>query len=95
MIHRFECNQCHGVYQDVQADGAIYFHACPEPRLDKKGRPVPRVGGRDENIATNHAGSVTGIRLEGAGVTCLSDKKLKEPKWITDLKSKLPAEDDE
>jgi hypothetical protein len=94
MIQVFRCESCKGLYRSPQADGTIYHHACPPLPPDKKGRELPRPDRRDENLAFNAAGRLTGLKREGKGVTCVSDKKLAEPGWISDLKRELKKRED-
>lgn len=64
MSDRWECNACHGIYTDPQADGVSYFHVCPPLELTPaKGDPGgkgfvpatygPRPGHRDENVVVD------------------------------------------
>lgn len=32
-MSRYRCNACAGEYDDVQADGTLYAHVCPEQRV--------------------------------------------------------------
>jgi hypothetical protein len=47
-----QCSTCHGTYSPVQADGTLYFHACP-PVVDKvTGVATPMPNARNENVPT-------------------------------------------
>lgn len=92
MIHMFECQACKGVYPDQSGQGAAYAHACPPLPRDKRGIVREREDKRDETIAHDQYARVTGIRAEGAGVKCLTDKRLIEPAWITRLKRQAEKE---
>lgn len=93
MKHRFRCNACRGEYSDVQTDGAIYAHACGPLPADSKNPERERPDKRDENIVVNRQRVVIGILSEGAGVTCLTDKQIKEPRWISTLYKNIEAEE--
>jgi hypothetical protein len=47
-----------------------------------------------EAMAGLRRGSLTGIRLEGAGVKCLTDATIVEPTWITALKARIAKEEE-
>lgn len=95
MSQRFSCNSCQGVYSDVQADGSIYFHACPPLPPDKKGNVPDRADWRDENLARPRHIRVPWIKSEGHGVKCLTDSRLSEPAWITAMKRSAAEEEEE
>ena len=93
MMLRFRCLACKGEYFDSQLDGAVYEHVCP-PLPAKKNAPARlRDDHRDENIATDREGARTGIVKEGAGVVCLTDKAVKEPRWISALKKRIEEQE--
>lgn len=91
----FECLSCGGQYFEASRDGAIYVHVCGPLPVDDKGMLKERPDKRDENLAISGRGDVVGIRAEGKGVKCLTDKKLKEPTWITALKKRIATKDDD
>lgn len=95
MTHRFRCLACKGEYFDQQLDGAPYAHVCPPLRGDKKKPEQLRDDHRDENVKLDGRRRTIGIRSEGAGVKCLSDEKLAEPRWISALKMRIAKEDDD
>jgi len=95
MINQFECLSCGGQYGEASADGIPYAHVCGPLPPDKNGVQVERENKRDENPAIAKGGVVAGIRAEGKGVKCLSDKKLKEPRWISAMKARVPKEEDD
>jgi hypothetical protein len=64
---RKRCKVCHGVYFRRQADGYPYYHVCPALGVDADGQPIPRPGGRNENIDTNADGTLKGTISEGPG----------------------------
>lgn len=94
MRHKFRCNACKGTYFDVQLDGAPYAHVCGALPADKKNPERERTDKRDENIALGGDRRVIGILSAGAGVTCLTDVKLEEPRWISALYKRIEAEEE-
>ncbi len=74
----FRCNSCQGTYRDTQADGTLYFHACPptpnplfqpdtaKPLPDPR-ESIERPNKRDENITVDAQGKAAGIKAAGAG----------------------------
>jgi hypothetical protein len=94
MSQLFQCHGCRGVYADTQRDGSLYFHACPPLPPDDNGIEAERPNKRDENIATHRTGRLLGIRLEGAGVKCISDAAIVEPAWITTMKKRIAKEEE-
>lgn len=92
MSQRFRCNACNGEYSDATPDGGIYAHACGPLPADTKNPARERPDKRDENIAVDQNSRVLGIRSEGAGVTCLTDKKIDEPRWISAVKRRVEKE---
>jgi hypothetical protein len=95
MSQIFGCLACKGTYVDTQRDGGVYMHACPPLPPDKFGVQAERSNKRDETPAMDRRGRLTGIRLEGAGVTCLTDAKKAEPAWITAMKKLIAKEEEE
>lgn len=91
---RWRCNACKGVYSDILPGGYSYAHACGPLAAAKKLPERERPNKRDENVLADRDGKVLGIRSEGAGVTCLTDDKLDEPKWITKLKKVIAAREE-
>ena len=73
MSQLFQCLACKGTYSDTQRDGSLYMHACPPLPPDKNGVEAERPNKRDENVVTGRNDRTMGIRLEGAGVKCLTD----------------------
>lgn len=95
MSDLYKCLCCGGVYAPVQADGTIYFHACPPMPDPKTGVPIQRPGHRDENVVMDRAGVVTNIRSEGAGTAPVPPAAKPEPVWITALKVQIAKQDKE
>lgn len=62
----WRCRTCGGVYQAVQPDGMLYFHACP-PIVDAAGQPHERSEKRDENPAPGIVRHVTTAAKGAAG----------------------------
>lgn len=89
MRQQFRCNACQATWTTPTLQGLINYHACGPLPADKKNPERERPDKRDENEAVGTGGRVLGIKLEGAGVTCLSDPKLQEPPWITALKKRI------
>jgi hypothetical protein len=97
-MSQFRCNNCDAVYLDVQPDGTVYYHACGPLDEDSPAAKFAAYKPRDENKQPFFGGQIHRITAEGKGVTCLSDPKLKEPRWITEMKAheaKLEASDDD
>ena len=92
---KYRCNACQGTYNDTLRDGTVYTHTCPPLPPDKKGVQSEREDKRDENIVTLASGRVIGIRSEGAGVTPLDAVRLPEPAWITAMKDRIAAAEQE
>jgi hypothetical protein len=92
MSQIFQCLACKGTYADTQTNGMLYHHACPPLRPDKYGVEAERPNKRDERVFENRHGRLTGIRLEGAGVKCLTDAKVVEPAWIAAMKKRIAEE---
>lgn len=86
MMHEFQCLACGGRYFEADRHGVFYAHACGPLPATKKEPARERPDKRDENHAVDREGTVLGIKSEGKGVKCLSDPKLKAPRWITKLK---------
>lgn len=95
MIHTFQCLSCGGQYPEAQRDGIPHAHVCGPLPPDENGVEFERADKRDENPAIAKGGAVIGIRAEGKGVKCLTDAKLKEPRWISALKARTPKEEDD
>lgn len=93
MTHQFKCLSCGARYLDQQQDGTLYFHACGPMPPNKDGVQIERPDKRDENIAVNQLGRVMGIKTEGQGVECLTDAKLEQPIWLTQLQAKAAKEE--
>lgn len=94
MIHQFRCLSCGGVYGDTQPAGTPYHHACPPLPAGQK-TPlliVERKDKRDENLAHDNWGRLTGIVAEGKGVECLTSSKLKEQAWLTRVRAQAAKE---
>lgn len=92
MMHRFQCKACGAEYFDQMPSGIAYAHACGPLPADKKNPERERPDKRDENMAVDKTRRVLGIRSEGKGVTCLTDKNLREPRWISALKRRVEKE---
>jgi hypothetical protein len=60
-MNTLQCNGCGGLYNDHQADGTLYFHACPDS--------VPVADRRNENVPDTKIGSDKQIKAAGKGVT--------------------------
>lgn len=94
MINTFRCRSCRGVYPDTNPSGTVYFHACPPLPMQPK-KPfdvIEREDKRDENLAHDRYGRLTGIVSEGKGVECLTNKTLKEQPWLTRLRARAEKE---
>lgn len=83
MRHQFECHACKGRYFETCGDGSPYAHVCGPLPADKKNPQRERPDKRDENPLMDGRGNWLGIRSEGLGVTCLTDGRLQEPRWIS------------
>lgn len=92
MINRFQCQACKGEYGDTSPQGLTYSHACPPLPRDKHGAVREREDKRDETIAHDRYGRLSGIKAEGAGVKCLTSPRLIEPAWITQVKLQAEKE---
>jgi hypothetical protein len=93
----FRCNNCLATYSDVLPDGIVYYHICAPLGEHSPADKFASFQPRDENKQPFFGDRVYRIRAEGKGVTCLSDPKLKEPRWITEMKAqeaKMEASDD-
>lgn len=88
---RFKCLSCGGVYSCPDASGMVYHHACPDLPADRSNPPQRRPDGRDENVPSVQR-PASAIIAEGKGVECLSNPKLREPRWITERKKRLKDE---
>ncbi len=64
---RYRCLACLGEYNDTQPDGALYFHNCPDTRVDDAGGMVPIENPRRESPAVYYETGRTGPLLPGAG----------------------------
>lgn len=93
MRHQFQCRACDGTYFEMLQDGGPYAHVCGPLPPDKNGVQAERPDKRDENMVVNGAGKLSGIRSEGAGVTCLTDGRLEEPRWISTLHKRIAKEE--
>jgi len=71
----YQCGSCGGVYQDLMADGSLYFHACPPLEVDPRGRVVERPDKRNENLVMGEPGEAPRMKAEGRGRVEL------EPGW--------------
>lgn len=87
MRNQFECRHCGGVYFDADLQGHTYHHVCPPLPADEFGVAAPDADGRNENIVSINRTAACEIVDEGEGVTCLTDKNLAEPAWITRMKA--------
>lgn len=70
---RLKCNTCGGTYDDVQADGVRYFHACA-PMWDAGTEAyVERPNKRDENVplAGGEKDGAVMMKSKGDGATKL------------------------
>jgi len=94
MTHQFRCNACKSTWFTPDHNGHIHYHACGPLPADSKNPERERPDKRDENIAVDRGGKVLGIKLEGAGVTCLSDPKLKRPLWISALYKRIAEQEE-
>jgi len=94
VIHQFRCNACKATWFTPDHNGKIHHHACAPLRADKKNPEREQPDKRDENIAVDRGGKVTGIKLQGAGVTCLSDARLKQPPWISALYKRIADQEE-
>jgi hypothetical protein len=83
------CNSCGGKYSDTRPGGYTYGHSCPSEIRNDAGELVPTPNPRNENVAVNRQGLEVGIVAEGEGTRCLTDSTLKEPKWISETKSRI------
>ncbi len=54
-----QCKACNGEYVPVQADGARYYHACPDS--------VPAAQRRDENLKSTAEKDAGSQKAPGAG----------------------------
>lgn len=69
---RHKCRACDGIYPDVESDGTLYFHACPEDHVIPGAGPadpprrVPIPGRRNENVTVLPDGTVV-QKAPGAG----------------------------
>jgi hypothetical protein len=48
---KWRCNTCGGAYDDVQADGTLYFHTCPPIPIHKVKRPDGTVVTIEGNVS--------------------------------------------
>ena len=94
MTHEFRCNACKATWFTPTRHAHINHHACGPLPAHKKNPERERPDKRDENIAVDRAGKVLGIKLQGAGVTCLSDARLKEPPWISALMKRIADQEE-
>jgi hypothetical protein len=90
----WRCISCGGTYNDTLPDGLIYMHVCPPQIRDDSGRLISNRSPRNENVASNRPNFVTGIVSEGEGTKCTTDTILKEPAWITALRSRIPKREE-
>lgn len=93
MRNEFGCKACGGVYFDQMPDRSTYHHSCPPLPPTKEGNRPERLNKRDENVERGRDRRAIGIIAEGDGVVCLSNPKLTEPPWITQLKAKVAKEE--
>jgi hypothetical protein len=91
-MNTFRCLACGGTYTDTDSAGSSYAHACGQ-KMDAQGNAVEVDNRRDENPVFNSSGRLVGMKSPGAGVVCLNDPKVTNPKWFTDLQ-KLDAKKD-
>lgn len=97
MMHRFRCRSCGGEYNGTQKDGGSYHHACPPLPMKPKTpfEVIEREDKRDENLAHDRWGRLTGIVSEGKGVECLTSKRLTEQPWLTEVRRRAEKEQEE
>lgn len=95
MSQQFQCASCKGVYFDATAEGATYHHVCPPLVPDASDAQTKAYNPRSENIAPVGFGRAPSIVAEGLGVKCVSNPKLTEPAWITQLKARQAKEEEE
>jgi hypothetical protein len=91
---QFQCLCCGGKYFDLCADGMIYFHVCPPLPPDENFFAAPRPNARNETTRAGGPNSIPAIVSDGLGVNCLSNPNLIEPAWITQLKRRAAAADE-
>lgn len=94
MRHQFQCLACKGSYFETTLNGGPYMHVCASV-LDDDGNAVLRADARDETLTRPRSNRTPSIRSEGAGVKCLTDAKVVEPRWITGLKARIAKEEEE
>jgi len=73
MTELYECLTCRGQYYPIQADGSLYFHACPPLPGKTPVEFIPRPDARDENLVVDAAGQVRGIKAAGKGRVPVKD----------------------
>lgn len=69
MSELYQCLSCGGVYQPIQPDGMLYFHACPPLTTADPTRIMERPDKRDENLAPGGTPELACIKAEGRGRT--------------------------
>jgi hypothetical protein len=94
MRPQFQCNACKGVYYETMPDGVVYVHACGPLPATAKDPERERPDKRDENPVYDSDRYWIGIRSEGAGVRCITDARLEEPRWISALKKQRDAREE-
>jgi hypothetical protein len=66
-MSRYRCLSCGGRYDSEEADGSLYFHACPPLAVDSTGKVIERPDRRDENAVKQVDGGEPRLKLEGRG----------------------------
>jgi hypothetical protein len=56
--------------------------------LNSDGEMVPRPYPRNEHVLVSRQRIEIGITAEGKGTTCMNDPAFKEPRWISELKTR-------
>ena len=68
---QLKCNTCLGVYNQVNPDGTLYFHACAPASAQPGQYATQQVNARNENIQYSPAGVAVNVIAPGTGVTVL------------------------